>query len=50
MAAEKVLIIEVPPELAEKMPSSQAERHEIVRLGLVQWRIKKALEEYCRGV
>jgi len=49
MAAEKVLTIEVPPELAEKMPSSQAERCEIVRLGLVQWRVKKALEEYRRG-
>jgi len=45
----KVLTIEVPPKLAEKMPSSQAEQQEVVRLGLVQWRVRKALEEYRQG-
>lgn len=45
----KVLTIKVPPKLAEKMPSNQAEQQEIVRLGLVQWRVRTALEEYRRG-
>jgi len=49
MVTKKVLTIEVPPELAEKMPSNQTERYEIVRLGFTQWRVKKALEEYRQG-
>lgn len=49
MAAEKALTIKVAPELAEKMPSGEAERYEIIRLGLVQWRVRKALEEYRQG-
>ena len=49
MAAEKVLTVKVPPELAEKMPPSQIERREVIRLGLVQWRVRKALEEYHQG-
>ena len=46
---EEGITIKVPPKLAEKMPSSQAEQQEIVRLGLVQWRVRKALEEYRQG-
>lgn len=49
MAADKALTIQVPPELAEKMPPTQIERREIIHLGLVQWRVKKALEEYRQG-
>lgn len=45
----KMLTIEVPPKLAEKMPPGEAEQQEIVRLGLVQWRVRKALEEYRQG-
>jgi len=45
----KVSSIEIPPDLAEKLPSERAEQYEIIRLGFTQWRVKKALEEYRRG-
>lgn len=34
--------IELPPELAEQMPEKQAERQQVIALGLTQWRIEKS--------
>jgi len=49
MSTVRTLIIELPLELAAQMPEKQAERQQVIVLGLTQLRIKKALEEYRQG-
>ena len=49
MSTVRTLIIELPLELAVQMPEKQAERQQVIVLGLIQLRIKKALEEYRQG-
>lgn len=41
--------IQIPPELAEALPSDPATRTEVLSLGLQQWRVRQALEAYRRG-
>jgi hypothetical protein len=41
--------IQIPPELADALPSDPAIRTEVLSLGLQQWRVRQALEAYRRG-
>ena len=49
MSTVQALTIKLPPELAAQMPKRQAERQQVVVLGLTQLRIKKALQKYQQG-
>lgn len=49
MSTVQALVIELPPELVAQMPEKQAERQQVIVLGLIQLRIKRALEEYRQG-
>lgn len=41
--------IPVSDELARQLPPDPEQRHEVLVLGLREWRVRKALEAYQRG-
>lgn len=41
--------IAIPDELASQLPPDPEQRHEVLVLGLREWRIRKALDAYRRG-
>lgn len=49
MSVTRSFTIELPADLAAQMPKEQAERQQIIQLGLKQLRIQKALKEYQQG-
>ena len=49
MAATTTISFDLSEHVAEGLPADPAEREQIVALGLKEWRIRKALEQFRRG-
>ena len=41
--------LSVPDELAQELPTDEAERRRVLELGLKEWRLRQALEAFRRG-